>query len=302
MIIDTHIHLSHFLYNDEFPYLSFEDDRFTIQRGTREQLIDRLKAAGIAFCIEPAIDIESNTKLLSFSDNYLGFLFPAVGVHPTRTYQYKCVTNKGDKVVRKLHWRQRKQIVKLSDHASIVAIGETGLDYHLPRRQQHRFRQKMWFIFQLKLAHKKKLPLILHIRDADSDAIRILKKYRHYLHGGVCHCFCGSADVARYYADLGLRIGIGGALLMDTPQKQALEKAVIETSLENILLETDGPYVKPYCPDIQKKQLRKARNTSLTLLAVAMRIAELKNISLEEVLKVTSKNAIKLFRLGKKTT
>ena len=80
MMIDTHIHLSHYLYNGEFPYLSLDGGSYTIQRGTREQLIDRLKAEGIAFCIDPAIDIESNRLLLSLAERYPGFLFTSIGV------------------------------------------------------------------------------------------------------------------------------------------------------------------------------------------------------------------------------
>ena len=300
MMIDTHIHLSHFSYNGEFPYLSLEDDSYTIQRGTREQLIERFKAAGIACCIDPAVDIESNRNLLSLAERFPGFLFSAVGVHPTRTYHYKVIGKDGKGLILKLPWKQRRQLEELSDHPSVVAIGETGLDYHLARKEQHRLRQKMWFIYQLKLAHKKKLPVILHIREADSDAIWILKRYKHYLHGGVCHCFSGSPEAANCYTNLGLKLGIGGALLMDTPKKLAFEQAVISTSLENFLLETDGPYVKPNCPNFQKKQMKKTRNSSMILPAVAKRVAELKNVPLEEVLQVTSENTIKLFGLSNK--
>ncbi len=297
MMIDTHIHLSHFLYNGEFPYLSFDDDSYTIQRGTREQLIERIRSEGIEFCIDPAIGIESNRSALSLAERFPGFLFTAVGVHPTRTYQHKVMGKDGKVSVLKLFWKQRKQLKTLSDHPSVVAIGETGLDYHHARREQHRFRQKMWFLYQLKLAHMKKLPVILHIRDADADAIRILNRHKHSLHGGVCHCFSGSEEHARCYTDLGLMLGIGGSLLTDSPKKQALEQAVVSTPIENIVLETDGPYVKPECPGLQKKQLRKARNTSLMIPAVARRIAELKHLPVEEVLQATSENAIRLFGL-----
>ncbi len=201
---------------------------------------------------------------------------------------------KGIKKRNKLRWDHRKQLEKLADHPSVVAVGETGLDYHLARKEQHRLRQKAWFIWQIKLAHRKNLPLVLHIRDAEKDAIRILKKYKYCILGGVCHCFCGSADLAKEYTDLGLKIGVGGALLKESPKQADLKHAVIQTPLESILLETDGPYVKPYC-SIQKKQLRKARNTSLILQAVIARIAELKGISPEEVEQTTTSNAEQLF-------
>lgn len=298
MIIDTHIHLSHFLYNQEFPYLSLESDEYTLLRGTREQLIQQLQEAGIKACIDPGIDIESNQRLLSLAHKYPGFVFPAVGVHPTRTYHYRNVNAEGQRTDRKLRWNQRKLVEQCAQDPSVVAIGETGLDYHLDRKEQYRFRQKAWFVWQIGLAHKKKLPVILHIREAEKDAIRILKRYRHLLHGGVCHCFTGTAETAAQYTALGLKIGIGGALLTDTPKRAALEQAVMQTPLEYIVLETDGPYVKPDCPDLPKKTLRKARNTGLILPAVANRIAQLKGISPQEVVKITSANAEQLFRLG----
>lgn len=298
MLIDSHIHLSHSLYNGNFPFLSMEGEKYCIHRGTREQLIREIRSSGIDACIEPAIDIESNRKLLTLAEEYDGFLFPAVGVHPTRTYQYKIIARDGSPVISRLNWKDRKQLETFANHPRVVAIGETGLDYHLPRNAQHRLRQKLWFLYQLKIAHKNNLPVILHIREADRDAIRILRRYQHYLHGGVCHCFQGSAEHAGIYTGLGLKLGIGGSLLANTPGKNALEQAVIQTPLEYILLETDGPYVKPDCPELPKKQLRKARNTSLILPAVAQRIAELKMCSLEEVLGVTSENALQLFHLA----
>ena len=296
-MVDSHIHLSHFLYNGEFPYLSFEGGDYVIRRGTREQLIESFKSMGINFCVDPAIDITSNYNILSLTERFPGFLFSAVGVHPTRTYQYKVIDQDGKACFVKLPWKQRKQLGDFLGHPSVVAIGETGLDYHLTRKEQHRFRQKQWFVFQLKLAHKHSLPVILHIREADGDAIKILKKYKHYLHGGVCHCFNGSVEEANVYTQLGLKLGIGGSLLMNTPKKQDLEQVIIQTPLESIILETDGPYVKPDCPTIQKKQMRKARNTSMILPQIAQRISELKGVPFAEVLEITSENAIKLFGL-----
>ncbi len=298
MIIDTHIHLSHFSYNYEFPYLSFDDGKYTIQRGRREQLTERFKAMGIKFCIDPAIDLESNSRILALSEQEPGFLFSAVGVHPTRTFQYKKIGADGKPETVRLRWKDRKRIEEFSDHSSVVAIGETGLDYHLSKKEQHRFHQKAWFVYQLKLAHKKHLPVVLHIRDAHKDAVKILKRHKHCLHGGVCHCFSGDAAMAADYTAMGLTIGIGAALLSDSPRKQDIEQAVIQTPLENIVLETDGPYVKPECPHIGKKQMRKARNTSLILIDVAKRIAELKNVPLEEVVRVTSSSAARLFGIN----
>lgn len=142
------------------------------------------------------------------------------------------------------------------------------------------------------------MPVVLHIRDAHNDAIKILERYKHYLYGGVCHCFCGDAQMAAAYTAMGLTIGIGAALLADSPKRAEIEQAVVHTPLDCIVLETDGPYVKPNCPDFKKKQIIKSRNSSLILPAVAKRIAELKSITTEEVLSVTSMNASRLFGIN----
>ena len=297
MIIDTHIHLSHALYDQTFPYLTFDKDEYRIESGTREELIQKYRENGIMACIEPGIDIDSNRKLLELAKHYPLFVYPAVGIHPTRTYQYKTIGKDGEKTEKKLRWHQRKEIEKYSNNPYIVAIGETGLDYHLSWKNQHRIRQRMWFVWQIRLAHKKRLPLILHIREADTDAIRILNRYRHWLHGGICHCFSGDAETAKKYIDLGYGIGIGGTLLKKSSRQTRLDQAIIQIPLEYIYLETDGPYVKPDCPNFTKKQKQKTRNTSLILSAIVNRIAELKEISEEEIIKVTTDNAKRLFEI-----
>jgi len=300
MIIDTHIHLSHGLYDHEFSFVSYEGGQAIIYTKSREALVQMLKSAGIEACIEPAIDIESNQRLLLLSKQYDGFIFPAVGVHPTRTFQYRTREKNGKTINARLLWNQRSQIDELAANPSVVAIGETGLDYHLPRHEQHRLRQKIWFIWQLKIAHENRLPVILHVREADDDALRILRKYQSILHGGVYHCFSGTVETAKKYNDLGLKLGIGGSLLIDSARKYQLEQVVIQMSLEQLVLETDGPFVKPNIPGLKKKQIKKSRNTSLTLPAVVNRIAELKRISPEEVERVTTDNAYQLFKLHKR--
>lgn len=290
MLIDTHIHLSYHPFDQGFPYIAREKDAFVIRRGSREDVIREIRAAGTAACIDPAVDLGSNEKLLALAEQYPGFIFPAVGVHPTRVFQ-AAEKGKDGRI------SGRKRFAQFLEHPAVIAVGETGLDYHLARKEQHRLRQIIWFIRQLKAAHRKSLPVILHIREAHEDALRILRRYRNCLHGGVCHCFRGSADEARSYTELGLMLGIGGSLLKDTPGTPALEQAVIMTPLDRILLETDGPYVRPENPGFPNKQWEKARNTSLILPAVAARIAELKGIPSEEVERVTAENAVRVFRL-----
>lgn len=299
MLIDTHAHLSHHLFSARFPYLAREEEGFVLRTGPLPQLVQELQAAGIGACVEPAIELGSNQRLLDLAAEYPGFVFPAVGVHPTRTFLVHTVDGQGRRTVERLHWAQRKELETLADRPEVVAIGETGLDYHHPRREQHRLRQKAWFVWQLHLAHQKKLPVILHVREAHRDALDILRRHRNWLHGGVCHCFSGTAQTAAAYTALGLKLGIGGALLENSPRLPALEEAVAQTPLESILLETDAPYVKPSCPGLSSKQVKKARNTGLILPEVARRVAELKGLTPEEVARVTTENAAALFGLGK---
>lgn len=289
MYVESHIHLSHALYDGEFPYIARSEsgNEIVIDRGNREALIKGIKDVGIGFCVEPGIELWSNEKILEVCSRYPGFIYPAMGVHPTRTPDTR--------------WKDRRIVERLSQDSRVVAIGELGLDYHYERKKQHRIKQKRWFVWQLKLAHKRKLPLILHIRMADKDAIRILRLYKNKLHGGVCHCFNGDKEIAKIYTEeLGLMLGIGGGLLQKPERSADLVEAIKHTSLENIVLETDGPYVKPERPsgDITKKQWTKARNTSAIIPDVARKIAEIKGIDVEEVERVTTKNAKRLFEIA----
>ena len=285
-MIDSHIHLSYKYFDQIFPYIDFDGEDFKIVAdGRRDALIDEMKSRGISCCIEPAIDVDSNELLLNLSKGCDGFIYPAVGNHPTR-----CINSK---------LRDFKRVKKFSEGDGIIAIGETGLDYHYERKDQHRLKQKIWFQWQINLADKLGLPLILHIRQADEDAVKILRKNQKKLHGGVCHCFCGGADIARIYTEeLGLCLGIGGTLLMKPKYRRQLEETVIATPIEYLLLETDGPYVKPERPDaVTGKKWTKARNTSLILPAVAEKIAYLKGISVEEVLRITEENTKRVFKI-----
>lgn len=296
MIIDSHIHISNFAYENIFPYLAFEQGVFVVDHGNRDELIALFREAGLGALIDPAIEFESNARLLKLAGKYPDFIYPVIGIHPTRTFRYITVEN-GKRIEKRLRFAQRSAVEEMASMPGVVAIGETGLDYHHARKDQHRLRQKLWFVWHIKLADRLGLPLVLHIREADDDALRILRRHKRYLHRGVCHCFSGNAETARRFTDLGLSIGIGGMLLSKYDERLSLEEAVAELPLERILVETDGPYVKPDCPGISGKQLRKARNTSLILPEIINRIAEIKGLDPCEVERVTTLNAIRLFNL-----
>ena len=284
MIIDSHAHYNNNAYKKPFRYLSYDKDGYSIKEGDREQLFRELLEANIPYSIEPGVSLQSCEEVLQLCVEYPGRIFPAIGIHPTRSIFEK--------------WADRHKLDAYANTPGVIAIGEIGLDYHYKREEQHRLKQDLWFIYQLNLEWKIKLPVILHIRDAHEDALRILRWHPAKKLGGVIHCFYGSKEIAEQYLKLGYHIGIGGSVLQLEERAKNLWEAIPQIPLDRIMVETDAPFVLPYCKDvIQPKLLRRARNTSLILPAVINKIAELKGISAEEVEQATTENTIRLFKL-----
>ncbi|MBE6943172.1 MAG: TatD family deoxyribonuclease [Ruminococcaceae bacterium] len=284
MIIDSHAHYNHAAYKNSFRYLCCDKNGYAIQEGDLAQVLQAQQEANIPYSIEPGINIKSCEEMLVLCKAYPERLFPAIGVHPTRSVFEK--------------WDDRKKLDEMAAADGVIAIGECGLDYHYARKEQHRFRQYIWFLYQLNLAWKRKLPVILHVRDAHRDALRILRHHPVRKLGGVIHCFHDSKEIAQQYLKLGYHIGIGGSALQQEERAKDFWEAIAEMPLDRILLETDAPYILPYCKDIfTPKQLRRVRNTSLILPAVIEKIAELKGLSADEVERATTKNVIRLFSL-----
>ena len=284
MIIDSHAHYNHNSFKNCFRYLTRNEEGYAIAEGDRDAVLQELLERNVLYSIEPGISLQSCEEVLELAAAYPGRIFPAVGVHPTRSISEK--------------WADRKKLAALARSAGVVAIGETGLDYHYKREEQHRLTQHLWFLYQLNLAWKLKLPVILHVRDAHEDALRILRLHPARKLGGVIHCFYGSWEIAEQYLKLGYHIGIGGSVLQLEERAKNLWEAIPQIPLNRILIETDAPFILPYCKDvIQPKFLRRARNTSLILPAVIEKIAELKGNTPEEVEQATAENVIRLFRL-----
>jgi TatD DNase family protein len=286
MIIDSHVHYSLRSYDAEaLPYLDYANDTLTLTRGDRAALLQTMKARGIALCIEPSTGFDRIEAQLALASEYHPYIRLALGVHPKR-----CASTP---------WSSRKQLRCYVLENDVVAIGETGLDYHLPPAQCHRLRQKMWFCYQLRLAHERKLPLILHVREADDDALRILTRYRRLLHGGVAHCFGGNTRCAQAYIDLGFAIGIGARLLQENDGGELLRQTVREIPLHAMLAETDAPYVLPPLPALfcSASQRKKLRNSSLILPAVIERIALLKGERTATVEQALYENTLRVFHL-----
>ena len=284
MIIDSHAHYNSSAYKKPFRYLTYSKDGYALKEGDREHLFEELLNANIPYSIEAGVSLQSCEEVLQLCEAYPNRIFPSAGVHPTRSFYEK--------------WRDRKKLDVFAKNPKIIAIGECGLDYHYKREEQHRFVQHIWFIYHLNLAWKLKKPVILHVRDAHEDALRILKHHPAKKLGGVIHCFYGSKVIAEQYLKLGYHFGIGGSVLQQEERAKDLWGAIPHIPLNRILVETDAPYILPYCKDVlPPKLLRRAKNTSLILPAVIEKIAQLKGVSADEVEQAVLENTVCLFRL-----
>ena len=168
------------------------------------------------------------------------------------------------------------------NNKKIVGIGEIGLDYHLEHNKEEQINK---FIKQLDLARKYNKCVVIHTRDAIQDTYDILKNYKDLKK--VIHCYSGSLEMAKEFIKIGCRLGIGGVL---TFKNSKLKDVIKEIDLKYLLLETDSPFLTP-------EPYRGTKNEPYNIIYVAKKIAEIKNISLEEVLEVTTSNAKDQFDL-----
>lgn len=199
-------------------------------------------------------------------------IFAAVGIHPEEA---------GKAVPADL-----EVLRALAGHPKVVAIGEIGLDYYWPE-PDHEI-QKHWFRQQLALARELKMPVVIHSRDAAQDTYEILAETQAAEYGGILHCFSYTKEMAERFLKLGWYIGIGGVLTFKNAKK--LREAAELIPLSRIVLETDCPYMAP-------EPNRGKRNDSGNLIYVAEKLAEIKGVSLEEVIRITTENTKRVYRL-----
>ena len=234
----------------------------------RTKLLDSFTESGMLGVINCGTDIEESKNSIALSKEY-DFMYCAVGFHPEE--------------IHKANENYLNEIKELSKHKKCVAIGEIGLDYYWVKDNKE--EQKRIFTEQVILANELNLPVIIHSRDAHNDTLEILKKYKP---NGVLHCFSGSVEVMKEVLKLGMYIGLGGAVTFKNA-RVPLEVAK-ELPLERLLLETDCPYMSPV-------PMRGKRNQSTYISFVAEKIAEVKNLTKEEVLATANNNAFKLFNI-----
>lgn len=258
MIFDTHAH-----YDDE----AFDEDR--------DSLLKSLPENGIESAVNVSSNIASVQATLALIKKY-PFLYGAVGIHPNET---------GELDESRFQWLEQ-----MTQMPKVVAVGEIGLDYYWD--EPEREIQKEWFVRQLNMARKVKLPVIIHSRDAAQDTLDIMKGEKSWEIGGVIHCFSYGKEIAKEYLDMGFFLGIGGVLTFQNGKK--LKEVAEYAPLEQIVLETDCPYLSPV-PN------RGRRNSSLNLPYVVKALADIRHISEQEVIDITNQNAKRLYRIQQGT-
>lgn len=246
----------------------FDDDAFEEDRA---ELLSSFKENGVGYVVNVTASPDSLKVIPEMVKKY-DFLYGTIGIHPNEVGPMTMDT------IREMETLCKKE--------KIVAVGEIGLDYYWD--EPEREIQKKWFVEQLELASRVELPVSIHSRDAAKDTLDIMKEYDGKLHGGVIHCFSYGVEMAREYLNMGYYLGIGGVLTFKNAKK--LKEVVEYTPMDRIVLETDSPYLTP-------EPFRGKRNDSTKLKYVVERLSECKGISEEEVIRITTQNALDMYRM-----
>lgn len=269
VLCDTHCHLNFDSFAEDLP-----------------EVLERARQTGVRRILNPAIDLETSREIVALTDA-IPELYAAIGVHP----------NDG------ATWRKetRGALAELARHPKVAAIGEIGLDYYRDRtpavQQQHIFAE------QLALAAELELPVVIHIRDlnrehpqATADTLQMLADWTTSLkqngsplaeRPGVLHSFSSGVQAAKNALELGFMLGFTGPVTFK--KAEALHTTVENTPVERILVETDAPFLTPH-------PHRGQRNEPSYVQFVVSRIAELHNLPTEQIEKITTENAGRLFR------
>ena len=251
-LIDTHCHLYDQALADDI-----------------ENVMQRALAAGVNRFYLPAIDRDSEISMLELEKRYPDICFAMQGLHPCSV--------KSDFESALLHVEQ-----SLAGRR-FVAIGEIGLDFYWDRTYEK--EQYLVFHRQIEWALSYDLPIVIHSRNSIEQTIQVVRSHQNGNLRGIFHCFNEDEKSAKEIVALGFYLGIGGTV---TYKKSQLPEALKNISLDNIVLETDAPYLPPV-------PFRGKRNESSYLIYVAQKLAEIKGITVEEVASITTSNALKIF-------
>ncbi len=251
---DSHTHL----YAEEFDH-------------DREAMMQRAEVSLVTRLFLPAIDRLYHEKMLEVAAEFPHLCYPMMGLHPTSVKE-----NYMDEIDSVANYLSNPEL-------KFYAIGETGIDLYWDKT--HEKEQRMAFNHQLDMALQYDLPIVVHTRNSMEIALDILEKRNNPGIRGIFHCFSGNTEQANRAIKLGFMLGIGGVV---TYKNSGLQAVVENSGLENLLLETDAPWLPPV-------PHRGQRNEPAYIPLIAQKIAEIKNVSLVEVAGVTTGNATRLF-------
>ncbi len=253
MVVDTHTHLNMDRYDDDLP-----------------EVIKRAEEAGVGLIIDVGVDVESSQKSIQISERFKS-IFSAVGCHPHDAVKMK--------------EKDFCRLERLLNHDRVVAVGEIGLDYHYnfspPEVQREVFKR------QLEMASEKNLPVIVHMREAMRDGIKIMENYYKKVRGGVFHCFGGGVEHVHKVVEMGFFISFTGVITFHNFNSF---KKVESVPLNRLLLETDSPYMAPV-PE------RGKRNEPAFIVHIIKVLSSIYRTSEEDIATVTTDNAVRLFEL-----
>ena len=252
MYFDTHAHFDSKTYD-----------------GDREALFAAMREEGVELILDPGCDVFSSRKALDLAEQF-PFVYAAVGNHPEDLDKYS--------------EEAFREICAMAEHPKCVAIGEIGLDYYWDASRKE--EQKALFRRQIEIALARRLPVIVHDREAHGDSLDIVRRYPDVR--GVFHCYSGSKEMAEELLKRGWYLGFDGPITYKNARK-AIEVLEI-CPLDRLLMETDSPYLSPV-------PRRGKRNDSRNLRYIAEKIAEVKGLGCEEVEKISMENGRRLFNL-----
>lgn len=279
MLIDTHAHVN---------FKAFRDDG--------DEVIRRALASDIWMILVGA-EVRTCKRALEYANRYEKGVYAAVGLHPVHTHAQKASGEDYDFTTREEDFSY-DVYEKLAQFKKVVAIGEIGLDYYQldPTVKAAAIKQKQKEVFwrQLELAHNLNLPAIIHCRQAHDDMLEILKKFKKEYKSalskdkawGVMHCFSGDEERAWQYFFLGLNVSFTGLITFSAQWDNLIRRL----PNDKFMLETDCPYMTP-------EPYRGQRNEPILVKYVAKRIAEIKNLSLDRVAELSTRNARGLFKI-----
>ena len=256
------------LYFDTHAHYDWE--KFDVDRS---ELFDKFKKS-LCGLVNIGINLESAKKVKEYADEYK-YMYYSIGIHPMEVEKENSLD-----LMEKIFENELK-----NKNSKLVAIGETGLDYHFNYPVE---LQKKYFIEQIRLANKYELPIIIHSRESQKDVEKVLRE-NVVKKAGIMHCYSGTPEMSKKFVEMGYYLGVGGPV---TRYKDVQEMVKI-TPIDKIVIETDSPVLPP------EPFEKHSRNNSLYLKYIVKKIAEIKGVSEEDVIKNTTQNAYKVYGIKK---